>query len=79
MNDKCDACNVGFFNFPTCEGNQCLNQTSINQQMNIFISKLVIVMLMAHLELCVMAMVFVVAAVWLGNSFRGTKMASENH
>ena len=20
MNDKCDACNAGFFNFPTCEG-----------------------------------------------------------
>ena len=19
-NDKCDACNAGFFNFPTCEG-----------------------------------------------------------
>ena len=22
MNDKCDACNAGFFNFPTCEGKQ---------------------------------------------------------
>ena len=20
MNDKCDTCNVGFFNYPTCEG-----------------------------------------------------------
>ena len=20
MNDKCDTCNAGFFNFPTCEG-----------------------------------------------------------
>ena len=20
INDKCDACNTGFFNFPTCEG-----------------------------------------------------------
>ena len=29
MNDKCDACNVGFFNFPTCEGNQYINPTSI--------------------------------------------------
>ena len=36
MNDKCDACNVGFFNFPTCEGNQCLNQNSIEQQMIFF-------------------------------------------
>ena len=36
MNDKCDACNVGFFNFPTCEGNQCLNQNSIKQQMIFF-------------------------------------------
>ena len=29
MNDKCDACNDGFFNFPTCEGNQYINPTSI--------------------------------------------------
>ena len=31
-NDKCDTCNTGFYNFPTCEGNQCpANQTSIKQ------------------------------------------------
>ena len=31
-NDKCDTCNTGFYNFPTCEGNQCpANQTSLKQ------------------------------------------------
>ena len=23
INDKCDACAAGFFNFPICEGKQC--------------------------------------------------------
>ena len=32
INDKCNTCNVGFYNFPTCEGNQCpANQTFIKQ------------------------------------------------
>ena len=37
MNDKCDACNVGFFNFPTCEGNQYINPTLIKLDLTFFI------------------------------------------
>ena len=33
MNVKCDQCNIGFFNFPLCEGNQCINSTLIKLEL----------------------------------------------
>ena len=58
MNGKCDVCNAGFFNFPTCEGNQYINPTSIKLELTfILFSKLVIVMEMDRIVLHVMTLV----------------------
>ena len=60
MNYKCDECNFGFFNFPTCEGNQYFYKTIKLELTFISFSKLVIVMEMARLALHVMTMEYVV-------------------
>ena len=59
INVKCDQCNIGFFNFPLCEGNQCINSTLIKLEL-IFFSKLAIVMNMVQMVILVMTMVYVV-------------------
>ena len=39
MNGKCDVCNAGFFNFPTCEGNQYIDSTSMKLELYFVIFK----------------------------------------